>query len=367
MEAATIEDIKNRVDLSDVARWLGLHGQGGRFECPVCKPNQTPNLSIKDGRFMCFNCPDVSGDAIDLVMLETGMLFQSAVKWLADMVDVELEFTQITDKRVRSRGVRSARALFLSGQLNIADRAQIFEYFLNACRPVKEEPLAMSYLTGRGLRPSTIEQMNIRFCGRAYQEIMVDVESQFGGQRLFDVGLLKEKQSGNGLYPTFWPYHANKAGFILFPYYQEGRPVYMKARVPTNRRTIKALNVPRMMTTGGTVPCPYNVDALPGYKGGRVFICEGEIDTLSVLSNGENAVGISGASHFPPSWVSLFDGVNIVMAFDNDEAGREVNAKVSAIFRANGRKETKKVDIPDGYDINRWYLEKIREREKKNE
>ena len=59
------QQIRQEVNLEEVARWLGIHVQNGKARCPFHN-DQTPSLSFKEGRYKCFGC-DASGDAIDLV------------------------------------------------------------------------------------------------------------------------------------------------------------------------------------------------------------------------------------------------------------------------------------------------------------
>ena len=57
--------IRQEVNIEEVARWLGIHVKNGKARCPFHN-DQTPSLSFKEGRYKCFGC-DAFGDAIDLV------------------------------------------------------------------------------------------------------------------------------------------------------------------------------------------------------------------------------------------------------------------------------------------------------------
>lgn len=59
------QQIRQEVNIEEVARWLGIPVQNGKARCPFHN-DQTPSLSFKEGRYKCFGC-DASGDAIDLV------------------------------------------------------------------------------------------------------------------------------------------------------------------------------------------------------------------------------------------------------------------------------------------------------------
>jgi DNA primase len=56
-------EIKERITLDEVARWLGLTPQRGFIACPFHQ-EKTPSLKLFENRFHCFGC-GTSGDVID--------------------------------------------------------------------------------------------------------------------------------------------------------------------------------------------------------------------------------------------------------------------------------------------------------------
>ncbi len=97
----------------------------------------------------------------------------------------------------------------------------------------------------------------------------------------------------------------------------------------------------------------YNYWNLKNYKD-YVVICEGEIDCLTLLQSGINAVGSPGAGLFKESWVKLFSHIGkIYIAFDNDIAGIEGARKLAGEFF--GYRDTYNILIPrenQAKDIN---------------
>ncbi len=92
----------------------------------------------------------------------------------------------------------------------------------------------------------------------------------------------------------------------------------------------------------------------------RIVFCEGEFDTLAAESVGANAVGIPGVGitdHvFSKSWARMFDGAELLIAFDGDDAGRDAALRLRDGLRKLGRRATI-VDVPDGLDLNSWLIE----------
>jgi DNA primase len=64
----------------------------------------------------------------------------------------------------------------------------------------------------------------------------------------------------------------------------------------------------------------------------EVWIAEGEFDCLSLVVVGIPAVGVLGAGNFNRHWALLFEGAEIVIAFDPDEAGNTQAEKLAQLW-----------------------------------
>jgi hypothetical protein len=89
-----------------------------------------------------------------------------------------------------------------------------------------------------------------------------------------------------------------------------------------------------------------------------VLVCEGELDALSALSHGFNAVtGTAGAGTFKPEWGERISSLapaqdhGVVVAFDGDEAGRNNGPDVAATL-AQEDLDVRLANLPDGQDVN---------------
>lgn len=74
-----------------------------------------------------------------------------------------------------------------------------------------------------------------------------------------------------------------------------------------------------------------------------IYLCEGETDAISLIDAGIEsdratvAVALPSASTFDSTWAALFDGKDVVLAFDNDKAGSDATARVSKLLRPSAR------------------------------
>jgi len=345
MPKIDVEALKARMTGDQVADRLGLSSRGKRYFCPSCQPDggKTPDLSIKDTGFKCFKC-DLSGDLIELVKLVHSCDFVEAVRWIASETGVNVP--EIDSKRRKKTKVESVPVRKKARQKPpMALESGILTAFLDRCRPLEGQALA--YLTDRGISADVINRLGIRFCGREYADIMTDLTATFG----------EDKVKASGL-KAFWIYFKRQVGFIVIPYYQGGRVVYLKARPPVGKDKAASMDLIRFLNTAGSVPCPFNVDGIADAY--RVLICEGESDTLTALTNGYDAIGIPGWNHFKPEWIGFFRGKDVFLVMDSDSAGDDGVAAIAKTFDLAGQAIPKRVELPAGMDLNQYFSKELK-------
>jgi hypothetical protein len=89
----------------------------------------------------------------------------------------------------------------------------------------------------------------------------------------------------------------------------------------------------------------------------KVWVCEGEFDSLILRQMGYPAVAIPGVSAFKPEWKYLFAWTEeLTVVMDGDEAGRAAAGKLASIL---GPVVTtmRLARLPEGKDINDLFLE----------
>ena len=134
---ATIDELKQRIDLHDLAEWLGLERPGGRgnYKSPH-HADKAPSLSIYDGgrKYKDHSTRD-GGTCIDLVCAVRGVEVSEAIVMLHEYLGLPL------DKPERS------------GEPREKTRA---EYIADRCLGQPER--AIEYLTGRGITREVVER-----------------------------------------------------------------------------------------------------------------------------------------------------------------------------------------------------------------
>jgi DNA primase len=89
---------------------------------------------------------------------------------------------------------------------------------------------------------------------------------------------------------------------------------------------------PKYSYDTGSKVAIYGIELLPFCH--DVIICEGEFDALVLRSHGFNAVTSTGGSlSFQEEWIPLFEGKEVYVCFDNDDAGRNGAIKICNLMR----------------------------------
>lgn len=114
---------------------------------------------------------------------------------------------------------------------------------------------------------------------------------------------------------------------------------------------------PRYLDNPGSSIHIYNPNGA-GPHSRVVFICEGELDTLTLTYLGYDAIGMSGTDKFGHDFFQalvplLFTGAKVIIAVDNDQAGGHALAAISKAFP-----KATVLTIPEevGKDIGDWHV-----------
>ena len=317
---------------------------GARLQafCPIPthahsgKGRPTLSVDLTRGLFHCFS-RDEGGDAIRFYELMHGISFSRAVLEMARDLGIG------TSTRRPTLAARAAPDVVAE---NVAEEASaplaperinaICETFLAACRQ-EDQTESLSYLSRRGIDRQTIERAGIAyFPRRAYRRVMRRMQQSFALAELQQSGLFNARA-----HLTFYRHR------LLFPFYVEGRAVYLQAR------TTAAGVEPRWHNMRGSVPSLYNVDALERLTSGAVvYLVEGFTDTLTLLAHGFAAVGLVGAGGMKDEWLAPLGRFHVVAALDPDDAGRRAAERYEELF-ASRHLRLARITLP--VDVNDFF------------
>lgn len=345
-----IQQLKATLSITEVARTLGIQVKGGKFRClyPTRHANgdRTPSVSISESRgyFNCWVCADMRGDVIELVQKARACTFFEALNWLK----TEFSLTSGVDTKVFLK-TEAHEDLFQPKKGPDVDtelKNQVIEAFLSYLIPVENTPAAR-YLSKRRIYKVSWDSMKIRYISN-YGELNQKLIQEFGLDLLKQTGLYNDK--GNLRYYK----HP-----LIFPYYdQNHRALFFQARA------IDSAVFPKELNLKGEIPYPYNVRLL-NQKPGWIYLCEGVIDTLTLLGRNMDAVGIPGVKAFKLQWLPYFKEKKIVLSFDQDEPGKEATKYMQKVFDAAGIQSVEfgygihdeRFKMKEGQDVNDWFTQ----------
>lgn len=135
--------------------------------------------------------------------------------------------------------------------------------------------------------------------------------------------------------------------WLTIPHYEKGKLINIKSRsLPPAEKTFRRVKDCRSIL--------FNSDCLKDNKN-IVYLCEGEIDALSLWDKGEKNViaTTTGAGSFDPAWIDqLKDVKKIIVVYDPDEPGQKGAREVA---RRLGYDRCFNVILPDGQDVNEYF------------
>jgi DNA primase len=214
-----------------------------------------------------------------------------------------------------------------------------------ACIPggAPDDHPAFLYLQGRGISPTRAKAGEIGFIAD-YQAIQRRLVGQFPLPDLQSAGLF----NANGNLRLY-------RHQLILPFVLDRRVYGLQAR--NIRWRDQDEDGPKELLVGSP-SIPFNTDILTEAIE-QVFLSEGVIDCLSFTELGLPAVGIPGANGFKAQWVPLFHEVpEVIVAFDNDDAGRRGTERIVGMFEAAGRAGLKTIRWPNGIKDANEFLTK---------
>jgi DNA primase len=296
-----------------VAETLGLEVAGRKARCFNGRAHHSgvdanPSLVLFPdyGRFKCFVC-GVRGDTIDLVKGVLGLSFRDAVAWIDRLAGGAAPAGP-------AGGSPCSRPAEQDGQA-----AEVYQALYQLASPPAPGSSAGAYLLGRGIDPGLAADLGAREVNHL-PTLWHHLREWFGEEQLRAAGLLNRRDD------FLFSHHR-----LLFFYLDGDRAAFVQGRDVTGAAAAKELGPARL-----ACPIPFNRNVL-FQQPGRVYVCEGCIDTLSAVQLGYPAVGVPGVHAFREEWFALFRGVReVCLLFDNDEAGRRQGAELRARFRLHG-------------------------------
>jgi DNA primase len=281
----TPENLSELIQLVDLNQLVSKYTPNGRtsgkvttYSCPHpahadTHPSFTVTTNSKGKEVAkCFSQCAWQGDALELVKWLEGLSTGEAASWLRRFIG-QAEAPTFSSKKAEHP--RKIPLLYPQGEELTGESAERF---------------MKKYLASRGWPCEVAERFSLSV-----------VADSFGKARI--------------RHPYFTP---NSSGEWVLSYYQD--------RGDKN-------SLPKWKSPKGSTPQLFNLRSLEADSLEGVVICEGAADTITASLALEGCpfvavIGVPGVSAWRDEWSHFVNGLRIVVAADNDEAGRTLEQRI---------------------------------------
>lgn len=317
-------DLLRRIDMADLLLQMGFEDVDTRSEtylgfCRFHDDTLTKSFSANLDRkiFHCFGC-GIKGDAIKLYSLWKRISYNDAEKELSRNPIIR-DLSKLT---IKKSGMPFSR------------KVELITEFIKMLPSIGK---GYTYLRGRGISSKIIIDMNLRFLPETVEErdnLYVSLRNKGTDQEWRQVGIFDEESK-----LRFYNHP------IIFPFCYTSKDLNISYFQGRSLGTRSSGEMRFLNPKGVSASCFFNHSVI--HKSKELFICEGLIDTLSMIQIGiKSAVGTPGVDTLQYDWLKDFSGKKIILCFDNDKAGELATLRHCKELSSRG------------YDICSWKLPK---------
>ena len=342
-EKKEIQKLIDNLDIVEViSEYVNLKKSGSGYKgLSPFKEERTPSFSVNPVKNIFFDFSSgVGGNVIKFYQLINDVSFPQAIKELSQKYNIPLKISNFGNKYEINQDKYKEYYEILS---------DAHEFFKNS---IKNDEKALKYMEERGFLPKDIKKFEIGFSLNERDKLFKYlIKKNFSEKKILELGLVKMNESG-AVYDTF----RNR---VMFPIYNPQNKI-----VGFGGRIIeKETDLPKYLNSADSVVFKKGKE-LFGLKNrgeaikrkGFAILMEGYLDVLTVKRYGfETAVASLGTA-FTEEQASLLKRYtkNIIIAYDNDEAGKNAIIRAGYIlkkfdFEIKCLKITENVKDPDEF------------------
>lgn len=320
-----IQDLQDKVDIEQViSSYVDLKRRGKNLVglCPFHN-EKTPSFTVfpETRSFYCFGC-GAGGDVITFVRRTENLDYVEAVKSVAQMAGVPMPEDGYDDTLSKKR-------------MRILAANREAARFFNACLNDEKYRFAYEYFTNRGLSANTIRKFGLGYAPDGWHQLIEHMKLKgFTEQELVfaDLALRSEKNGRTKYYDKY----KNR---VIFPIIDlRGNVVAFGGRVLDDSK-------PKYINTGDTMVYKkgsgvFALNFAKSANDGKLILVEGYMDVIALHQAGfGNAVAGLGTA-FTTEQANLLSryAEEVLICYDNDEAGSEATNKALRILGKTGLK-----------------------------
>lgn len=350
-DALMRERVRAELDCLHVIERLGQPSNrperaGARWaHCPSPEhEDRNPSCQVKATRFRCFSC-GAQGDVFNLLgLIEAGPSFRDQMQLALTLlgVDIEAERCAFMDRERRELphplpSPSEKATTPTCGELHRLPsapphaepvRSSLELWGRVVCNLVLEQEEALYLERERGLDEGLAQAVSLKSCDAdTWRELLMDLAAEYTVEECLASGLyLTRSGEPAPRHISDLRVHPWSQRLLLIPYGVAGRIMGLRFRQMGEARAYEGARYLGLIGASNQISTPYlgderGIAQLPLMGRRRLlYLCEGELDALSLIACGRHALGMAGAHTWRAAWATHWhERYSRVILFEDDD------------------------------------------------
>ncbi len=343
-----IQELQDKIDIEQVVSSNITLKRRGKTLVGLCPfhNEKTPSFTVypESRSFYCFGC-GAGGDVISFVRRMENLDYIEAVKAVAQMAGVSMPEDGYDDTLSKQR-------------MRLLEANREAARFFNSCLMDPKNKFALDYFLSRGLSMNTIRRFGLGYAPNDWRELINHLKAKGFTEHELVLANLARRSDKNGRAN----YYDNFRNRVMFPIIDlRGNVIAFGGRVMDDSK-------PKYINTSDTLVYKKSngVFALNFAKNSnenKLILVEGYMDVIALHQAGfTNAIACLGTA-FTSEQANLLSRYadEIIICYDNDEAGKTATARALGVLGKTGLK-LRVVSMHGGKDADEIIRKHGRER-----
>lgn len=337
-----VQELIMRSDISDLAsEYVNLRRSGRNLVglCPF-HSEKTPSFNIyeENNSFYCFGC-GVGGNVFNFVMRIENLDYIDSVKYLAQRAGMDMPEDSYDDSLSKLRK-----------RIYEANREAARFYYRNLHH--QNGKAALNYLKNRKIKNETIVHFGLGYSPNNRYALVNHLKKLgFKNNEIVAANLAFQNKNNNTVFDRF----VNR---VMFPIIDlRGNVIAFGGRILSDQK-------PKYLNTSDTIVFKksnnlFYLNKAKNNKERTLILCEGYMDVIAIYQAGfKNAVATLGTAITSQQAMLIKRYADeVIICYDNDEAGQKATQKAISILRKTGVL-IRVIEIPKGMDPDDFIISK---------
>lgn len=320
-----IQELQDKIDIEQVISSNITLKRRGKTLVGLCPfhNEKTPSFTVypESRSFYCFGC-GAGGDVISFVRRMENLDYIEAVKAVAQMAGVPMPEDGYDDTLSKQR-------------MRLLEANREAAKFFNACLMDPKNKPALDYFLSRGLSINTIRRFGLGYAPNDWRELINHLKAKGFTEHELVLANLARRSDKNGRAN----YYDNFRNRVMFPIIDlRGNVIAFGGRVMDDSK-------PKYINTSDTLVYKksngvFAINFAKNANDNKLILVEGYMDVIALHQAGfTNAIACLGTA-FTNEQANLLSRYadEIIICYDNDEAGKTATARALGVLGKTGLK-----------------------------